>query len=81
LYVDAQSIERNEAYEFFSATCYGYAKRDAIHCPSSIAITNRITSGDPEARAANSGPGQKPASPQPAPKNYRAESRNDRATD
>ena len=68
LYVDAKSIERNEAYEFFSAACYGSAKRDASHCPRSIAITNRMTPRDPEARAANAGPGHKPASPQPTPK-------------
>src|SRR5262249_56599348 len=68
VYVDAKSVERNEAYESFSAACYGASKRDTSHFPSIIATTNKITLGDPEARAANAGPGQKPASPQPAPK-------------
>src|SRR5262245_24593335 len=68
VYVDAKSAERNEAYESFSAACYGASKRDTSHCPSIIATTNKMTLGDPEARAANAGPGQKPASPQPAPK-------------
>src|SRR5215470_7466132 len=75
VYVDARSVERTfrrcsgqSAYESFSAACYGASKRDTSHCPSIIATTNKITLGDPEARAANAGPGQKPASPQPAPK-------------
>ena len=68
MYVDAKSVERNEAYESFSAPCYGASKRDTSHCPSIIATTNKITLSDPRGQSSQCRSRTETCQSPPAPK-------------